>query len=995
MLRNELAMNASRSELSAKEHRSAATFDSIKEKISASVLHLTALAVMFLAGGTAVFFILVGPTDPNNLSIYWIRIGSGIGMALISAFSLWLVSHGNVRLAGLTFVALLYFLLLAGAIVGGHGVHSLSLPLMCFVILFSGFVLSPHAGLIVTALAMLTGLGLFGMEQAGFRLSGNIESLPPTPFVTSMYVMLYGLLGWLSIHYAKVFGKAIDDEARTRKRLSEKEMQLRTILESEPECVKVVSRDGKLLQMNPAGLRMIEADSFEQVDQFDIGNLIAEPYKRDFAALHRRVMNGDEATLEFEVIGLKGGRRRLETHAVPLRDADGSVTGHLGVTRDITEASNYARSLIEASLDPLVTISQEGKVTDVNRATELVTGCSRRDLIGSQFSSYFTEPEKAQAGYAKVFSEGTVTDFPLVIRHVSGRGTDVLYNASVYRNSLGEVLGVFAAARDITVRKAAERQLIEERQRLNDFSKSSADWFWEMDASLRFSFFSDNFEKVYGRPAESLLGKSRPELLAADNLNPRSTVEAHAAQLAQHLAFRDFEYRIRDATGNVRWVSISGVPFRDLEGNFGGYRGVGQIITGRKQAELELANYRINLEQLVKERTTELLVAKEAAESANVAKSAFLANMSHEIRTPMNAIVGMAHLLRRTGVTPEQGERLDKIDAAAQHLLSIISDVLDISKIEAGKLVLDSVPISIKSLLGNVQSILTDRAKAKDIAIVVEADDLPRILLGDPTRLQQGLLNFATNAIKFTDKGSVILRAIKLHEEEGALRVRFEVEDTGIGIPQNVIPRLFSAFEQADNSTTRKYGGTGLGLAITRRLAGLMGGEVGVESTPGVGSTFWFSARLLKGGASVSIQPYSSTEIETLIRQRYAGSRILVVDDEPINLEVAKAQLEAVGLVVDTVENGAQAVQIVSKTGYLAILMDMQMPVVNGLDATRAIRNLLGNRRTPIIAMTANAFSEDKKKCLDAGMDDFIAKPFRPSDLFESLLRSVQGNKSN
>jgi CheY-like chemotaxis protein len=251
------------------------------------------------------------------------------------------------------------------------------------------------------------------------------------------------------------------------------------------------------------------------------------------------------------------------------------------------------------------------------------------------------------------------------------------------------------------------------------------------------------------------------------------------------------------------------------------------------------------------------------------------------------------------------------------------------------------------------------------------------------------LLNYATNAVKFTEKGGVTLRILKQDETAEAVVVRFEVADTGIGIAPEAMSRLFSAFEQADNSMTRKYGGTGLGLAITRRLAELMGGEVGADSTPGVGSTFWFTVKLKKGGEATAAPP-AIADAETLLRQRHAGSRILVADDEPINREVAQMQLEVVGLVVDTAEDGAEAIALARKTTYAAIFMDMQMPKVNGLEATQEIRQLPGCRDTPIIAMTANAFAEDKARCIAAGMNDFLIKPFNPDELFAILLRSLK-----
>jgi CheY-like chemotaxis protein len=350
----------------------------------------------------------------------------------------------------------------------------------------------------------------------------------------------------------------------------------------------------------------------------------------------------------------------------------------------------------------------------------------------------------------------------------------------------------------------------------------------------------------------------------------------------------------------------------------------------------------------------------------------------------------MAERLRRDGVSQTQAERLSKIDVAAEHLLNIINDILDISKIEAGKFELEEAPVIVSKLLDNASTLLAERSRAKGITLIVEAEPLPPYLVGDPTRLQQALLNYATNALKFIDKGSVTLRTQIQENNADSVLVRFEVQDTGIGIAPEVQGRLFSAFEQADNSTTRKYGGTGLGLAITRRLAELMGGEAGVDSTPGVGSTFWFTARLKKNAEVIANEVPSNREAEAILRQHYAGHRVLVTDDEPVNQEIARMLLEDVGLQVDTADDGQQAVALAQSTAYAAIFMDMQMPHLDGIDATRQIREIPGYRAVPIIAMTANAFAEDKVRCLEAGMTHFLIKPFDSKVLFALLLGSLK-----
>jgi PAS domain S-box-containing protein len=567
------------------------------------------------------------------------------------------------------------------------------------------------------------------------------------------------------------------------------------------------------------------------------------------------------------------------------------------------------------------------------------------------------------------------------------------------QDEIGELIGGFNRLLETLSKR--EGALRESEERWKFALEGAGDGVWDWNIQTGAALFSRRWKEMLGF-AESEIENNASEWTSRvhpeDMPNVMAIIQAHIDGKTPS-ATVDFRMLCKDESW--RWMQGRGmVVSRDADGKPMRLIGTNTDITERKQAELEIRNLNVTLEDRVRQRTVDLettnqslSVAKIQAETASRAKSTFLANMSHELRTPMNAIMGMTSIALRHTEDPKLRDQLGKIDNASQHLLHVINDILDISKIEAERLTLEHTNFKLGEVLENLMSLIGHKAMDKGLKLRVDlSPEIARLALrGDPLRLGQILLNLTANAVKFTTAGIITLRADLAEESPTDALLRFEVQDTGIGISPEDQQRLFTAFEQADGSMTRKYGGTGLGLAISKRLAKLMGGEIGVDSQPGTGSTFWFTARLGKAatvnGAVPPAPTLSRQPADETLLDEYAGTRILLVEDEPINQEVSRGLLEDAGLVVDLAEDGVVAVALAQQNRYALILMDMQMPNLNGVDATRVIRALPGYAHTPILAMTANAFDEDRQICIEAGMNDHIGKPVNPDKLFETLLK--------
>jgi PAS domain S-box-containing protein len=877
----------------------------------------------------------------------------------------------------LTFILRLYFGFVPGDIPMFAGIP----------VIVSAYVGGFGPGLLSLLLSLLAGKFFLIAPVYSFSFNNTLSFLSWISLLMSG-VLISMLIG--SLHRTTmILNNDIISRRIAEKALLESEARYRAVVEDQTELISRHKPDGKYTFVNEAFCRFFGQSQEKLLDHAWQPQVVPEDVPMMEKRLRSLTPDNPVVTIEVRVFNAAGNIRWMQFINRVVLDKVGATNEIQVVGRDITDrkiVENYLResresfkSIFNTSPDPLVIVSMdERRYMYINEAYLELTGFARDEVIGRTTCELgvWADDEERSRALNSLIDTGSVRNFEAKFKTKTGEIKTVLYSTDIL-----EVDGQscrLSVVKDITERKEMEEALRQAREFSEKIMDCSRNAIFVLGLDGRFERGNVASEDLSGYRFSELVGQPYSKVLPPEAIPAADTLFRQVVLLGE--GFSDQEMPLLCKDGSIKTVLLSNAPLWE-NGKLTSIVGTAIDITGRKLLESSLAQ------------------AKVTAEIANRAKSEFLANMSHEIRTPMNAILGLTYLTLKTPLEDQQKKYLKQIDASGKMLLAIIDDILDLSKLQADKLALELIPFGLDEVFDGLQSMIAPRASEKGLAFTLASSpDLPPIIVGDPTRLSQILINLASNAVKFTEHGEVSIFTDVEYLSERSIRLRFSVQDTGIGMSKEELQGLFQPFSQADTSTARRYGGTGLGLTISRNLARLMKGSVEVESEPGQGSTFTFSAEFeLEQDAPASpqldVSPYQIPfELERSPLDSLdppARGKVLLVDDNKINLEVALEILTSAGFTVETAGNGQEALMTLSQdgAGYMAVLMDVQMPIMGGYEATRAIRDELGLKNIPIIAMTAHAAHSERQRCLDAGMNDYISKPMAPERLIGVLTR--------
>jgi PAS domain S-box-containing protein len=769
---------------------------------------------------------------------------------------------------------------------------------------------------------------------------------------------------------------------RSEKALRESEHQFSSFAQLAPVGICRTDAKGRCLFVNERWCEIIGRSAAEAIGENWGAPLHPEDRRKVFAAWIAMVHGGRESALEYRFVHRDGRIMWVTGSAIALRDEAGQITGFLGTVTDITaakaakvamtESEERFRQAFEFAGIGMAIVGLNGRWVRVNQALCDIVGYTPEELMKKTFQE-ITHPEDLDRDlhHVQELIDGTKRVYQMEKRyfHRSGRVVWIRLTASIMRDAAGMPVNFVSQIEDITMRKQLEKALAESEERTRLFAEHAPASVAMFDREMRYLVVSKKWILDYKLEGKPIIGLSHYEVFPD---LPERWKQTHRDCLAGQVVVSETDFFKRD-DGTRQWLRYELRPWFAIGGEIGGIVMFTQDITEQKLMEHNLAN------------------ARDVALEASQLKSAFLANMSHEIRTPMNGIIGVSSLLMDTELSAQQREMGQVIQNSAESLLTIINDILDLSKIEAGKMKIEPVAIDLQALVDEVIALLAVQAQRKNLRLISELD--PRLdgrLLGDGGRIRQVLLNLAGNAIKFTQHGEVKVVIRRLEERELDRVVQIEVKDTGVGIASAAQQQLFQSFVQADSSTTRRFGGTGLGLAISRQLIELMGGQIGLTSEEGRGSTFWFRLTLPKvtdKNASANLSPTWSKPPFPLLQDKLF---FLVAEDNQTNQMVVRGFLKKIGHRADFASNGNEVLKMLALKSYDAVLMDCQMPDMDGYTATRLIRAGAVpecNPAIPIIALTAFAMPSDSLKCIEAGMNDYLAKPLRLQDLQRVLVR--------